>query len=281
MGNLFFEQLFNYYKNEEKMISTRKLSFVTFLWILFWIGLTGGIAFYYMEQTIWLIINQLSPFVMDTSKPSSHELMIITQINLTLETLKAYLPYLLIALFLSTSLLLWLCIRFHVVRSIQKDRSESSEKESSKKTENKDKKIAESEGPSKQERKRNERFRSIHLMSLLQREGRLLDFFNEDLDNFNNEQIGAAVRKIHADCKSAIQKYIGPKPILDQNEGENVTIEPGFDPSSIKMTGNVSGKPPFKGTLQHRGWRCSKFEMPGLSNVKDPNIISPAEVEIQ
>jgi hypothetical protein len=263
------------------MISTRKLSLVTFVWIIFWVGLIGGIAFVYVERTIELIANQLTPFVMQTNKPSSHELMIITQINLTLETLKTYLPVALSALFLSASLLLWLCIRFHVVRAIRKDRPEASEKEPAKKTKQLDKKNVEPAGPTKQERKRNERFRSLHLISLLQREGRLLDFFNEDLENFNNEQIGAAVRKIHTDCKSAIQKYIGPKPIMDQDEGENVTIEPGFDPSSIKMTGNVSGKPPFKGTLQHRGWRCSKFEMPGLSNVKDPNIIAPAEVEIQ
>jgi len=263
------------------MISTRKLSLVTLVWILIWIGLVGGLAFYFIEQTITLITDQLTPFVMETYKPSSHELIVMTQIKLTLETLKDYFPFALSALLISTSLLLWLCIRFHVIRAVRKAVPIASVDEPQKQAVKKDEKKAEPAGPSKQERKRNERFRALHLISLLQREGRLLDFFNEDLDNFNNEQIGAAARKIHADCKSAIQKYIGPKSIMDQDEGENVTIEPGFDPSSIKMTGNVTGKPPFKGTLQHRGWRCSKFEMPGLSNVKDPNIIAPAEVEIQ
>jgi hypothetical protein len=183
------------------------------------------------------------------------------------------------------SLLLWLCIRFYVVRVIRKLSStdlKASKKADSKKKSKKDKPLADSsKGPTRQERKKEERFRSLHLIALLQREGRLLDFFNEELDAFENEQIGAAARKIHADCKSAIQKYIAPKPVMDQEEGEIVSIEPGFDPSSIKMTGNVSGKPPFKGTLQHRGWRCSKFELPGLSNINDPNIIAPAEVEIQ
>jgi len=266
------------------MTSTRKISFLTIIWILFWIGLIGGLSFYYIDRIISLLIDQLNPFVMETNKPSSHELLVMTQIHLTLATLKTYFPYVLSTLLLSLSLLLWICIRFHMVRGIRKATSieplENIHKKTVDKKDKKDKK-PEPPGPSKQERKRNERFRSLHLISLLQREGRLLDFFNEDLDDFNNEQIGAAARKIHADCKAAIQKYIGPKPIMDQNEGENVTIDPGFDPSSIKMTGNVSGKPPFKGMLQHRGWRSSKFEMPGLSNVKDPNIISPAEVEIQ
>jgi len=263
------------------MNSSRKLSFITFFWIVFWIGLIGGVAYYYIDQTIGLILNQLTPFLMETNNPASHELLIMTQISLTLETLKEYFPFVLIALLLSSSLLLWLFIRFHVIRAIRKSGSDVSEDDSKKQTMNKEEKKIAPTGPGKQERKRNERFRSLHLISLLQREGRLLDFFNEDLENFNNEQIGAAARKIHADCKTAIQKYIGPKPIMDQDEGENVTIAPGFDPASIKMTGNVSGKPPFQGTLQHRGWRCSKFEMPGLSNVKDPNIIAPAEVEIQ
>jgi len=259
------------------MSGTRKVSLVTFVWIIIWMGLIGGFAFYYIDKTISLITDQLTPLVIEITRPSSQELIVMTQIKLTLDTLKEYFPFVLSVLFISTSLLLWLCIRFHVVRAVYKAGAITSADESTKKAEKKD----EPAGPSKQERKRNERFRVLHLISLLQREGRLLDFFNEDLDSYNNEQIGAAVRKIHADCKTAMQKYIGPKPIMDQNEGDTVTIEPGFDPSSIKMTGNVSGKPPFKGTLQHKGWRCSKFEMPGLSNVKDPNIIAPAEVEIK
>jgi len=259
------------------MVSTRKASFLTFLWTIIWMGLLGGIIFYYLNETIGLITKQITPLVMETHKPSSHELLVLTQVNLTLNKFHEFFPYALLALFFAVSLLIWLCTRFHFVRLIRKQSSTDIEK-----TSEKDKKIDKKPaGPTKQERKKQDRFRALHLISLLQREGRLLDFFNEDLDSFENEQIGAAVRKIHADCKSAIQKYIGPKPIMEEQEGENVTIAPGFDSSSIKMTGNVTGKPPFKGTLQHRGWRCSKFELPGLSNIKDPNIISPAEVEIQ
>jgi len=260
------------------MVSTRKASFITFVWILLWMSLLGGIVFYYSFRTITLMSDQITPVVTETHKPSSHELIVMTQIKLTLDTLNKYLPLFILALFLASTLLLWICIRFYVVgvmRKLSDTQPESQAKDTQKQ------KPPEESGPTKQERKKAERFRTLHLISLLQREGRLLDFFNEDLENFSNEQIGAAARKIHADCKSAIQKYIGPKPVMDQDEGETITIAPGFDPSSIKMTGNVSGKPPFKGTLQHRGWRSSKFEMPGLANVKDPNIIAPAEVEVQ
>ncbi|KPA18178.1 conserved hypothetical protein, membrane [Candidatus Magnetomorum sp. HK-1] len=264
------------------MASTRKASFITFIWTIIWMSLLGGIVFYYLNETIGLLTDQITPLVMETHKPSSHELLVLTQVNLTLKTLQEYCPYVISVLFITVALLLWLCIRFNVVRVILKLSSTDTEKIPEKVKKQKDKKAeAKPTGPTRQERKKEERFRALHLISLLQREGRLLDFFNEDLDSFENEQIGAAARKIHADCKSAIQKYIGPKPVMEEPEGEEVTIAPGFDPSSIKMTGNVTGKPPFKGTLQHRGWRCSKFELPGISNIKDPNIIAPAEVEVQ
>ena len=42
----------------------------------------------------------------------------------------------------------------------------------------------------------------VHLFSVLQREGRLLDFLQEDLSAFDDAQIGAAVRSVHAHCSS-------------------------------------------------------------------------------
>ena len=121
----------------------------------------------------------------------------------------------------------------------------------------------------------------LHGLSVLQREGRLLDFFDEDLSLYDDEQIGAAVRSIHEDCKKTIKKYINPQPVIEKEEGERVTIEPGFDIDSIKLVGNVSGDPPFEGILKHRGWKAGKKEIPKLSDIQDAAMITPAEVEIQ
>lgn len=120
----------------------------------------------------------------------------------------------------------------------------------------------------------------LHMLSVLQREGRLLDFFDEDLSNYEDEQIGAAVRSIQEDCRKAVQRYIAPRPFFTQEEGEHVEIDRGFDPDSVKLTGNVTGNPPFKGILRHRGWKAGKKEVPRLSDKYDPTIITPAEVEI-
>lgn len=132
----------------------------------------------------------------------------------------------------------------------------------------------------KQAARRIEQRVFLYLLSLLQREGRLVDFFAEDLEQYQDAQIGAAVRGIHENCKKTIEKNLKLVPVIDKLEGEETLIEPGFDPHAVKLTGNVTGEPPFKGILRHRGWRTNKMDLPTLSDVQDTGIIAPAEVEI-
>jgi hypothetical protein len=127
---------------------------------------------------------------------------------------------------------------------------------------------------------RNQRL-FLHLLGVLQREGRLVDFLQEDIEMYEDDQIGAAVRNIHSSCRKVINKNLPIKPIAEGNEGEPITVEKGFDPDAIKLTGRVTGEPPFKGIIRHKGWRAKKLELPDLSAIKDPTIISPAEVEIE
>lgn len=120
----------------------------------------------------------------------------------------------------------------------------------------------------------------LHLLAVLQRQGRLVDFLSEDLDLYEDEQIGAAVRGIHDNCKKVIAKTLALEAVIAGAEGEEVTVDEGFDPGAVKLTGNVTGAPPFKGILRHRGWRTRKLELPVLSDAQDASIIAPAEVEI-
>lgn len=126
-----------------------------------------------------------------------------------------------------------------------------------------------------------DRRRFLHFLSVLQREGRLLDFFNEDLSLYEDEQIGSAVRGIHENCKKALKKYLDPVPVTEMEEGSDIVIEEGFDPDVFKLVGNVTGNPPFKGIVRHRGWKVAKPGMPELSKVKDASVIAPVEIEIQ
>jgi hypothetical protein len=132
----------------------------------------------------------------------------------------------------------------------------------------------------KKEKEDNDRRIFLYLLSLLQREGRLLDFFSENLDAYEDDQIGAAVRSIHQNCKKAMDKNLALLPVVDMEEGGEMTVAEGFDPNEIKLTGAVTGDPPFKGILRHKGWKAKKIEIPMLSSTGDAKIIAPAEVEI-
>lgn len=172
-----------------------------------------------------------------------------------------------LALWIIFTIILWLVLRFLVKTILSNDAIET------KKTEN-------SETQAKIEEDKNKRF-FLHLLSILQRDARLLDFFFEKIDQFDDAQIGVAVRNIHANSYKTISKYLSPKPVIDSVEGDDITIEKGFDPAAVKLTGNVTGEPPFKGLLRHKGWQAGELELPVLSERENNLIISPAEVEIK
>ncbi|HLJ95801.1 MAG TPA: DUF2760 domain-containing protein [Gemmataceae bacterium] len=120
----------------------------------------------------------------------------------------------------------------------------------------------------------------LRLLALLQREGRLLDFLLEDIQSYPDAQIGAAVRDIHRQCRTALQEHLELQPVLPQPEGSAVEIPNGFDPSAIRLTGNVTGQPPFRGTLQHHGWRVKAMKLAPPPEGQDEFVLMPAEVEL-
>lgn len=121
---------------------------------------------------------------------------------------------------------------------------------------------------------------AVQLLGLLQREGRLVDFLREDIQPYDDSQIGAAVRTIHQACRQILSEHLTLEPVLNGQEGDEVTIPTDFDPSAIRLTGNVSGEPPFRGALRHAGWRAVQVKLPAQPSGQDPKIVSPAEVEI-
>jgi hypothetical protein len=120
---------------------------------------------------------------------------------------------------------------------------------------------------------------ALRLLGLLQEEGRLVDFLQEDLGPYPDDQIGAAVRGIHDGCRKALKDRLALAPVLPGAEGDSVTVEAGFDPAAIRLTGNVAGAPPFRGVLRHTGWRATDARLPPRPG-HDPHLIAPAEVEI-
>lgn len=132
--------------------------------------------------------------------------------------------------------------------------------------------------PEKKEKSDHSHLRLLHL---LQESSRLIDFFKEDISSFNDAQVGAAVRKIHTDCGKSLEEFLAIRPVMEENEGQQVEIPEGYDPAAIKIVGKVKGHPPFKGRLVHKGWRANKRSLPKQVGELSVEVIQPAEVEIQ
>lgn len=121
---------------------------------------------------------------------------------------------------------------------------------------------------------------ALQLLTLLQREARLIDFANENLASYADADIGAAARVVHEGCARVLKEHFTIAPVRTEAEGSRVTLEEGFDAASVRLTGNVVGKAPFKGTLSHRGWRALEVRLPQLAKEHDASVIAPAEVEL-
>jgi hypothetical protein len=121
---------------------------------------------------------------------------------------------------------------------------------------------------------------SLLLLSALQREGRLLDFLQQDVAGFSDEEVGAAARVVHDGSRKVIQQYFSFEPATTEAEGATMTVPKGFDAQRIRLTGNVAGQPPFRGTLKHHGWIAKEIRLPALSEAMDPRVVAPAEVEL-
>lgn len=122
---------------------------------------------------------------------------------------------------------------------------------------------------------------ALNLLSLLQREGRLIDFLREDITPYSDAQIGAAVRDVHRDTRGALERCFALAPLRSEPEGTPVDVPAEFDATAFRLTGNVAGPGPYKGTLRHAGWKAQKVELPEYTG-PDPasKIIAPAEIEL-
>jgi hypothetical protein len=119
---------------------------------------------------------------------------------------------------------------------------------------------------------------AVYTLALFQREGRLVDFLQEDLGDCDDEQVAAAARQIHESCRKVLNTRFTVERIMSSEEGKPCAVPDGFNPSEIIMTGNPPPAPPYKGTLQHKGWRAVKTNFPERTGKVDPKVVYPAEI---
>ena len=120
----------------------------------------------------------------------------------------------------------------------------------------------------------------LRLLSLMQESSRLIDFLKEDLSAFDDAQIGAAARKVHEECGKCLEDLVTVRPVMEENEGMQVTVPQGYDSSKIKVVGKVKGQPPYVGVLVHKGWKAHKHSLPKKVGDQMSDVLCQAEVVV-
>ena len=127
---------------------------------------------------------------------------------------------------------------------------------------------------------------AVRLLSALQQEARLVDFLLEDISAYTDEQVGAAVRDVHAKSREALERHVKLAPIIDGVEGTLTRLAAaGLDPkdkSSYRLLGNIQpGTEVEAATLRHRGWKVTRIDLPPPAGSGKINVIAPAELEVE
>jgi len=119
---------------------------------------------------------------------------------------------------------------------------------------------------------------AVQILSILQRDARLVDFLMEDISAYSDDQVGAAVRDVQAQSKTSLERYLKLQPVIDGVEGD-YTKTASLAANSFKLVGNVpaNGKAPG-GLLRHKGWKAAKVDLPGAA---PSDVLAPAEIEVE
>lgn len=121
---------------------------------------------------------------------------------------------------------------------------------------------------------------ALQLLGLLQKEARFLDFVQENIADYADEDIGTAARVVHEGCRKVLKQHFELEPVRKETENSRLTLPKGFDAASVRPVGNIVGSPPFTGTLIHRGWRATSVKLPKIAEGHDVHILAQAEVEL-
>lgn len=127
---------------------------------------------------------------------------------------------------------------------------------------------------------------AVQILAILQRDARLIDFLNEDIAPYTDEQIGAAVRDIHKNSRAALERHVRLVPVVDGVEGTNTNLASAGldskDTTRLRIVGKVPADGKVEaGMLRHRGWKVEKIDLPPTPQGKKAAILAPAEIEVE
>ena len=123
----------------------------------------------------------------------------------------------------------------------------------------------------------------VSFLAMLQARGRLVDFLMDDINTYDDTQVGAAARVVHAGCKAALLEHFRISPVRAESEGATVQVAAGYLADEYRLVGKISSPAPFSGVLVHHGWKTDAVNLPRVlrSSTNRLPAIAPAEVELK
>ena len=123
----------------------------------------------------------------------------------------------------------------------------------------------------------------VSFLAMLQEKGRLVDFLMDNINPYDDAQVGAAARVVHAGCKRVLQEHFSILPLRTEDEGSTVQVPAGYAVDEYRLVGKIAGQAPFSGVLVHRGWKTDIVKLPRLLPSAPGQLptIAPAEVELK
>ena len=124
----------------------------------------------------------------------------------------------------------------------------------------------------------------VQFLARLQEKGRLVDFLMDDVTPYSNEQVGVVARVVHQGCREVLHGTFDIEPVHPGQERDAINLAGDFDAATYRLVGKVPDRPPYQGTVLHRGWKATRISFPRLADAPRDSaarkIIAPAEVEI-
>ena len=124
----------------------------------------------------------------------------------------------------------------------------------------------------------------VQFLARMQEKGRLVDFLMDDITPYSNEQIGVVARVVHQGCREVLRGGFDIQPVHGGQERDSILLANDFDAGSYRLVGKVPDRPPYQGTVLHRGWKASRISLPRVTETARDSaarkILAPAEVEV-
>lgn len=120
---------------------------------------------------------------------------------------------------------------------------------------------------------------AITLLATLQRDARLIDLIYENLDQYQDAQVGAAARPCLKQCRQSLDRILKIEKLVAAAENDTITVPADAAVSRFRWIGESSSSKTSTAKLVHPGWQAASIQLPQWSGqAEDAEIIAPAQV---